>query len=328
MSRILLALSCLAVLSGPAALADASHFPIHVGDAWVYESRHPVGSTAEIQVTVDRTSGQWFHLDRFLGAARWVLPYKDRLYVWDGHYVRLVDFAAAVGTTFKIDLSGGICNQATLTLAEKGASVRTPAGAFDDCIRVDWRTNCADAGVISQWYSPAVGLVRWTESNFAGQVDVVLKRATIDGQQFPDPNATAAGVSVCLTLDRYDYFQNRMPVIGPTPRPVTVVKARFAITNNTGSALTFHFRSSQKHDLMIVDSKGTTLWTWSANKRFMMALTRHELAPGDTWVIEEEIPIDVAGGFLPQGEYLLRFTLVGEDKRFQAMAPFRVSYAY
>lgn len=48
------------------------------------------------------------------------------------------------------------------------APVVTPAGTFLHCLRLERRTSatCDDAGTMTEWWAPNVGLVRWDELNF------------------------------------------------------------------------------------------------------------------------------------------------------------------
>ena len=57
------------------------------------------------------------------------------------------------------------CNDnAVLTAVTRSDTVATPAGVFEGCLRLDYPGNtCDDAGRISEWWKPEVGLVRWTE---------------------------------------------------------------------------------------------------------------------------------------------------------------------
>ena len=56
------------------------------------------------------------------------------------------------------------CNNARLTAVTRSDTVETPAGVFEGCLRLDYPGDtCDDAGRISEWWKPEVGLVQWTE---------------------------------------------------------------------------------------------------------------------------------------------------------------------
>lgn len=55
-----------------------------------------------------------------------------------------------------------------------------------------------------------------------------------------------------------------------------------SIVNNTGKTVVIDHTSGQKFDLKLFDDKGETLYTWSADKLFSMALTKTEIKDGET----------------------------------------------
>jgi hypothetical protein len=66
---------------------------------------------------------------------------------------------------------------AKLTAASRSDRVETPAGAFEGCLRLDYeRGKCNDAGKLSEWWKPEVGLVKWTESWIGGERSYVLEK--------------------------------------------------------------------------------------------------------------------------------------------------------
>jgi hypothetical protein len=81
-------------------------------------------------------------------------------------------------------------------LASHAELVRVPAGEFIDAVRVDYERGCMDAGLISEWFAPGVGLVKRTEDSFGGPIESVLLSSRVGGVVLPDhPIATS------LTLD-------------------------------------------------------------------------------------------------------------------------------
>lgn len=73
---------------------------------------------------------------------------------------------------------------ATLTVFEEPDPIVTPAGTFNDCIRIERRTtaSCTDAGTTMEWWAPGVGLVRWDELNFYAGVPVSYRLISYDLQ--------------------------------------------------------------------------------------------------------------------------------------------------
>ncbi len=168
MMRSLLAFVFLA----SSATAAVAQFPLHAGDTWTYR----VGS-AEKTVSIARTSGEWFQFDDLAGRARWVLEYQGRIYVWDGRYVVLYDFART--TPWKATLSGA-CAGGTVSRAAATDAVVTPAGTFADCVRFTRKLDCGRTR--TEWFAPGVGLVRWSETG--GGTEGVLVEAVVGGVSY------------------------------------------------------------------------------------------------------------------------------------------------
>jgi len=60
------------------------------------------------------------------------------------------------------------------------------------------------------------------------------------------------------------------------------LKMTLTIENRTNSTVTIHHTSGQRFDFKLFDDKGETLYTWSADKMFTMALGTTEIEPGET----------------------------------------------
>ena len=90
---------------------------------------------------------------------------------------------------------------ARLTAASRDDRVETPAGAFDGCLRLDFENgNCDDAGTISEWWKPEVGLVGWTEYSDEGVRSYLLETFETLGLRSPFRRGDADGnLSVELT---------------------------------------------------------------------------------------------------------------------------------
>ena len=60
------------------------------------------------------------------------------------------------------------------------------------------------------------------------------------------------------------------------------VKIDFSVQNLLDKPQTFHFNSGQTYDIFIKNAAGETVWSWGANKRFIMAQSAVEFAAGET----------------------------------------------
>jgi hypothetical protein len=63
-------------------------------------------------------------------------------------------------------------------------------------------------------------------------------------------------------------------------QPGQEVAISFTVANPTKKDVPYDFLTGQKFDMTVLDSKGTTLWQWSQNKKFTQGLSRLTLAPG------------------------------------------------
>jgi len=58
------------------------------------------------------------------------------------------------------------------------------------------------------------------------------------------------------------------------------------LRNKGTKAQLISFRSGQRFDILLQNSKGETVWKWSANKRFTESLSRQTLAPNASFDFE------------------------------------------
>lgn len=59
------------------------------------------------------------------------------------------------------------------------------------------------------------------------------------------------------------------------------VKVNFALQNNANTPTTFNFNSGQTYDVFIRNATGDLVWSWAANKRFIMVLRPITVAAGE-----------------------------------------------
>jgi hypothetical protein len=110
------------------------------------------------------------------------------------------------------------CNDgAELTAASRSDRVETPAGVFDGCLRLDFtRTQCADAGRVSEWWQPEVGLVKWTESWIGGERAHFLEKLERLGPRAPFLRGDADGSGEVEITDPV-FTLNSLFLGGPSP---------------------------------------------------------------------------------------------------------------
>jgi hypothetical protein len=223
------------------------HFPLQVGNHWVYERRYPHGLETTWEVSVDSYSagpGEFlpgFTLRGYFADDARVDygPGGDLVEVAPGGQTLLwYRLGAEVGATWTPAPSGSMdpCTAGgRAILASHAELVSVPAGEFIDAVRVDYsRADCMDAGLISEWFAPGVGLVKRTEDSFQGPMESVLLRAQVGGVVLPDH-----AVATSLTLDRAAKLQGAFRVHeqnseGETFAFAGCVSATVALVDETG----------------------------------------------------------------------------------------------
>lgn len=260
--------------------AAASEFlPLNVGDVATFANAS--GATHEMRV--DDSAGSWRHVTAFpLMGTSWVSsePTDSRVYVYNeetGANVLLADFARNVGTRF--NLAAGGCNNSA-TIGAKNLAVTVPAGSFQRVTRLDFGRNCADAGLLSAWFAPNVGLIKWSTSSIAGPREYALQNARI-GATTIGQTPTAEGIRVSAVL--------------PGPRVLVNVTPRISATlkvENTGTQpQTFTCPSSQQFEITLRNAAGDVVNAWSATRRFAQIVTTFSVAPGASKEVGGEIDL-------------------------------------
>lgn len=260
---------------------NASEFlPLNVGDVANFTTS--AGATREL--SVDDSAGSWRHVNAFpLMGTSWVSSEltDSRVYVYNednGTAVLMADFARNVGTRFNLALGG--CNNSA-TIAAKNLAVTVPAGSFQRVTRLDFGRNCADAGLISAWFAPNVGLVKWSESNIAGAREYTLQSARIGATTIGQTAAPAETIRVSAVLPGPRVLNN------VTPR----VNASLKIENTGTQAQTFTCPSTQQFEITLRDAAGDVVNAWSATRRFAQIVTTFSVAPGTSKEVGGEIDL-------------------------------------
>jgi Intracellular proteinase inhibitor len=261
--------------------AAASEFlPLNVGDVANYTNTQ--GGTR--QISVDDSAGSWRHMQGspLPGSGWFASALTDtRAYAYNedtAASVLLADFARTAGTRFSLALGG--CNNSAV-IGAKNLSLSVPAGSFQRVTRLDFGRNCADAGLISAWFAPNVGLVKWTESNIAGAQEYSLQHARIAGIALGQQAAAAGGVRISALLP------GPRVMVNVTPR----VSASLKIENSGTQEQVFTCPSTQQFEITLRDAAGEVVNAWSATRRFAQLVTTFSVAPGASKEIGGEIDL-------------------------------------
>lgn len=249
-----------------ASLARASYFPLQDGNWWLYTKTGPGEPTQwRVEVTQPETTtenrsylllgGYFFGVPHLLR----VIPpdivvernaEHGRDYLW---YM----LGAPVGMRWELHIApsptlapiAACLDGAKLVLAARDEVVRVPAGEFHNVVRVDWRTECVDAGITSEWFAPGIGLIKRVEASIAGPVVSELVEAHIG-----EPITARLPYSVSLSLDRPLYVNNLMPPVDPHTLPS--VNAAFAVANLTELSLELVFSGCKSVAIEVRDAAG------------------------------------------------------------------------
>ncbi len=98
-----------------------------------------------------------------------------------------------------------------------------------------------------------------------------------------------------------------------------LVIMKLAITNNTKKEVYISHSSGQKVDFQLLDSDREVLYTWSADKLFIMALTGTIVSPGETLEFNEAVEVNIYGDALEKAEFL-RAYITGTSEDFTVNA--------
>ncbi len=306
------------VAGAQSAHAQADYFPMSSGDQWTYRNTRFGGDrTVEVTRNIPVSWGTVGVLDNYWGDGRERIMalFQNDIYDYDsatGRFFRSYVLDGAVGDSYNLRVAPpqSCLDGSQASVVSTTETVTVPAGTFQNCLVITYRnTVCADAGVIAETFAPGVGLIRRVENNFAGPVEQVLTAATVGGRTFPAP-ASSSGLSACLSIDSFSYHENRMPVIGPNPRPTPKMTATLEVKNETTEAIDFVFTSGQSFDIVITERAGRELFRWSDGRFFTQAIRQITLAPGDTFRFTEVIDL----GGMVDGDHKVEFFLSGSPQ--------------
>lgn len=257
MRRIAIVLfSCLLVSAGIAATADfGPMFPANLNDSWVLERFAEEPTTVRV-TAIDQVG--WVRFEGLFDMNLLLWPQGAQVYVWgDGREARqlLYDFAAPLGAAWHVEFRG---MAAHVTVAEKGATVNTAFGTMTRCTAFNflWE-NLADTGVETQWFCPALGLVKQTKATIAGPYAEYAVAASIRG----DIAIGYLGQGMNVRIEH-----------GKAPSG-SMLKARLEMWDTTGTRRQFRSETSQLFDLRVVNNRGETVRLWSWGQEFEPVVT-------------------------------------------------------
>ncbi|WP_196140395.1 BsuPI-related putative proteinase inhibitor [Aliikangiella sp. G2MR2-5] len=281
-------------------VAQASEYlPMSVNDHKVFKVNE-----REIVVEVTDFSGDnWKKYSNYMGRSeQWIWSSKDSQKIFwynnEGGAQLLVDFNHAVGTEYLVDIDG--CTNSA-RIEDKQYQAVTEAGTFDNSILLVFNGDCYDAGLASAAFAPGIGLVAYAQQSIIGPVTTEMVRAQVDGISYP----LFDGIEV----------SSQFPSGRTLSNVQEYVSAYLTITNYSKEKEVFNFNTSQQFDIEIHDINGEVVNKWSADRRFMTALTSVEILPGASHKFGGQIKlVDVNGKALQVGSYTIRVELKGSNQ--------------
>ncbi len=304
-----------------------SYFPLKVGNIWVYERASGLDRQQWRAAVTDRVAARngvtYFSLAGYFGPARLVrssLRGTVSEHNPDGREDNLwYLLGAPVGTAWVLELEplptlgpmADCISGSKAVVASRSEVVRVPAGEFRGVVRVDYRSPCADAGLVSEYFAPNVGLVRRVENSFAGPVTSSLVRA-----QLGDREVSHLPYSSTLSLDSPVYVNNLMPIVGPDSLPT--VRAVYELRNRTDVPVELVFSGCKSVTFEVLDGAGEVVARASGSDGGCCLcdnVFRFTLA-NDALTIPASFKLATPEGRpLPDGEYAVRATLDSLETR-------------
>jgi hypothetical protein len=288
-----------------ASAATPEYFPLQVGNSWVYkvtQGRLSKPGTVQVEAREPLDGREYFRV-RF---------FEDTLYLRqaDNGSVLVYDrdlkaenvwlpFGAEDGRA--VETSMDDCSKMA-TVASRSAKIRTELGEFDNALQVTYRANCADAGVVQQYFLPYLGMVSHETTSIAGPVrhELVYSRTGAT-------NVDAKTNAFTLALDSKEYKAGQS------------APALARVTLRVSEPVQLTFPSGQNSDLKIYDDKGEIAYTWSMDKLFIMVFREERVGPGERSYVME-VPI----GNVRPGRYMAEGWLTTQPRLYSAAVSFEV----
>lgn len=155
---------------------------------WLRFKNSRTGQEVTSQMFVNGGTNSWKGWSNFAGLGdRYIYTYPDNNYFWVYNpsvgAVLMPTIDGQVGYYRNVNL--GPLNNGRVQVAARGVTLTTPAGTFSDVVQFALQPSAADAGTTAIWFARGVGVVKWTETSFAGPVENVLVAASVGGRTFP-----------------------------------------------------------------------------------------------------------------------------------------------
>lgn len=261
----------------------------------------PVQSGQPVEMLILNRQGNWRQYSDFLGlGTRWVYAENGNNRMWvfnplSGFGELLVNLDAPVGQSFQTPL--GPCSSVA-TIGERQATIETPAGQFNNVIRVDFSGSCQQQGLQSAWFAPGIGPIQWARRSEFGSRFFVLTQAFVNGQELPAP--TELTISTTLPVNRI--------VIDDQP----AILASMTLHNPGNQDIDLLFVNGKTFDILLIDQTGAVVRQYSRDRMYTMALQFITIPAGGSQTFGDWLElVDDEGQPLDTGTYTLRIEVPG-----------------
>jgi hypothetical protein len=286
-------------------------FPMQEGNSWTFEK--PTGEVRK--VTFEGVYDGIGYMDGLITNGRWMGTSKtapNSFYSWieaTNTWEPFIRFGYAVTSW---DFGAGACNAYTVKRGPAVASVKTPAGTFTGTRTIVFdrkpspTARCQPPSFTELTFAPGVGLI--AIDTYDGKF--FLTQAVVNGKAIP----AASTIKGSLKLDKAIYVNKPNTIVCiTTPCPgnavTAIAKATYTVTNQGTKSQTFQFNTGCQFDIQLVDDKGTTARSLSANQFCTQSLTNFTLAPNASKTFTADVPLENA-----QGQLLGNFTAMAHLK--------------
>jgi hypothetical protein len=278
------------------------YFPLQKGNQWAYRgTRLQPTMMVEVADSAVFDGQEYFGVTGLSGgrAKRWLRKTAEGALVeYDMQSNASRPFLAlqsAEGERFPANVDE--CHKAAV-VRSKASKVNVPAGSFDNAEEVEYlETNCADAGVIRDYFVPDLGLVKREETSFAGPVVYELVYARVNGFISLGQPETAFTLSAANPV----HTDGR-------------ITARLTVRNGAPTPLVLHFTSGQIFNFVVFNEAGETVYFWAADKLFPAIIQDITVDTEKNWLVEFTVP----NGLRP-GKYKLEgYLTTSPAQNFQA----------
>ncbi len=309
------------------AIDSADLNPMQLGDTRTFDVQSPSGIRPLIVMEVTQMFGNWAQVSNhpLTNGSGWFRnANRDEIVQWvGGHRETIIETDAGLNHGWSFASTNQCHTTNWAQLVDENLTLTTAAGTFSNCRVYNITGNCRGAGVTQMIMAPGVGLVGWDEYSLLGPIEFRLKEATIGGVQYPVPFQSLAFAAV---TDKRVYTQGG-GAPGSTPTTATI-SVQAELRNQTSQDFQF-WQSGKEFDVTLTEAGSTVpVTTWSLGKFFHKALIQKTLAAGDTMTWQVSLPAANDAGQRLNGEYILRFWLIGQGVNgYAAELPIKILFA-